>query len=231
MFEFVATIREGNIARHKFLHDSKIQGRKFNLMDRVYLKNDKPRVGVSKKLKSKFEGNYTIVAILEAANGEETTEIYKIKPDGRGRTKTVSASKLKRVSGPVYKERVTKEKLDNSKHVEEAIERVVEEGRTVETTIGESEDKTEDRSIREQVDEIIEMLEAENEGEQIRERDALDLDLSWEEDPGFAVEVTVENDKDYQPNYYFKKKLAEEPVENSSRPIRNRKKPERLNYE
>ena len=70
VFEIVAMIREGNIARHKFLHDRKIQGRKFNLMDRVYLKNDKPRVGVLKKLKLKFEGVYTVVGILEATNGE-----------------------------------------------------------------------------------------------------------------------------------------------------------------
>ena len=54
-------------------------------MDRVYLKNYKPRVGVSKKLKLKFEGMYTVVGILEATNGKETTEIYKIKPDGRRR--------------------------------------------------------------------------------------------------------------------------------------------------
>ena len=57
------------------------------------------------------------------------------------------------------------------------------------------------------------------------------LDLSWEEDPKFVAEVTVENDEDYQPNYYFKKKLAEAPVERSSRPQRNRWKPERLTYE
>ena len=51
VFEFVALAREGNIQRQKFLHDRLIRGNKFNLLDRVYLKNDKPRVGVSKKLK------------------------------------------------------------------------------------------------------------------------------------------------------------------------------------
>ena len=75
------------------------------------------------------------------------------------------------------------------------------------------------------------MLEAESEGEQVRKEDLLGLDLIWEENPEFAVEVTVENDKDYQSNYYFKKKLTEAPVEKSSRPKRNRKKPERLTYE
>ena len=99
-------------------------------MNRVYLKNDKPRVGVSKKLKLKFEGLYTVVAILEATNGEETTEIYKIKPDGRGRTKTVNAAKLNKASGPFYRERVAKEKSDVSRHIDEAIGRVLEEGRT-----------------------------------------------------------------------------------------------------
>ena len=104
-------------------------------MGRVYLKNDKLRVGVSKILKLKFKGVYTVVAILEATNGEETTEIYQNKPDGRGRTKTVNASKLKKGGYA---------------------------------------------GVR----------------------------LSWEEDPEFAVEVTVENDGDYQPNYYFRKKVA-----------------------
>ena len=44
------------------------------------------------------------------------------------------------------------------------------------------------------------------------------LELSWEEDPEFAVEVTVENDWDYQPKYYFQKKLETVPVEKSPRP-------------
>ena len=73
-----------------------------------------------------------MVAILEATNGEESTELYKIKPDGRGRTKTVNASKLKKATGPFYRERVVKEKSEVSIHVDEAIERVVEEGRTPE---------------------------------------------------------------------------------------------------
>ena len=45
------------------------------------------------------------------------------------------------------------------------------------------------------------------------------------------MELTVENEEDYQPNYYFKKKLASETVEKSPRPHRNRRKPERLVYE
>ena len=98
VFAFVATVRAGNLTRQKFLHDRRLQGKKFNLLDRVYLKNDKPRVGVSKKLKLKFEGLYTIVAILEASSGSDTTEMYRIKPEGRGRTKTVNASKLKKAT-------------------------------------------------------------------------------------------------------------------------------------
>ena len=76
---FVATIREGNIAREKFLHDRILPGKKFKLLDRVYLKNDKPRVGVSKKLKLKFEEVYTFVAILEAWNENDKEEMYRIK--------------------------------------------------------------------------------------------------------------------------------------------------------
>ena len=48
VFEFVALAREGNIQRQKFFHDRNLRGKEFNLLDRVYLKNDKPRVGVSK---------------------------------------------------------------------------------------------------------------------------------------------------------------------------------------
>ena len=54
------------------------------------------------------------------------------------------------------------------------------------------------------------------------------LQLSWEEDPEFVVEVAVENDEEYQPNYYFRKKLSEIPAERPTRPKRNRRKPERL---
>ena len=74
---------------------------RFNLMDRVYLKNDKPGVEVLKKLKLKFEGLYTVVAILESTSGEDTTEKYKIKPGGRGKTMSVNASKLKKAFRPV----------------------------------------------------------------------------------------------------------------------------------
>ena len=192
VFENVAMIREGNIARHNFLHDRKIQGRKFNLMDRLYLKNDKPRVSVSKKLKLKFKGLYTVVAILEATSGEEMTEIYKIKPDGRGRT--VNGSKLKKASCPFYRERVVKEKSDVSRHMDEAIEWVLEEGRTPEITASDDNDGEimEDDNIRKEVDEIIEMINMEGGSEPDRElEDMQGLDLSWEEDPEFVVVVAV----------------------------------------
>ena len=42
--------REGNIQRQKFLHDRNLKGKEFNLLDRFYLKNDKPR-----KLKFSFD--------------------------------------------------------------------------------------------------------------------------------------------------------------------------------
>ena len=54
VFEFVSIAREGSIKRQKFLHDRHIRGNKFELLDRVYLKNDKPSVGVSKKLKLRY---------------------------------------------------------------------------------------------------------------------------------------------------------------------------------
>ena len=85
VFEFVALVREGNIQQQKFLHDRKIKGNKFNLLDRVYMKNDKPRVGVSKKLKFRYEGVYTIIEILESRSDDETTTLYRVKPEGRGR--------------------------------------------------------------------------------------------------------------------------------------------------
>ena len=71
----------------------------------MYLKNDKPRLGLFKKLKQKFKGFYALVVILDATIGEKTTEVYSIKPEGRGSAKTVNASKLKKASGPFYRER------------------------------------------------------------------------------------------------------------------------------
>ena len=44
VFEFVVTVREGNIARQKFLHDRRLHHKRFNLLDRVFLKNDKLKV-------------------------------------------------------------------------------------------------------------------------------------------------------------------------------------------
>ena len=67
VFEFVALAREGSIQRQKFFHDRNLRSKEFNLLDQVYLKNDKRRVGVSKKLKLRFDGVYTIVAISSKA--------------------------------------------------------------------------------------------------------------------------------------------------------------------
>ena len=55
VFEFVAMVREGYIARQKFLHNRTLHGKRFNLLDRFYLKNDQPKMGVSKKLKLKYD--------------------------------------------------------------------------------------------------------------------------------------------------------------------------------
>ena len=54
--------------------------------------------------------------------------------------------------------------------------------------------------------------------------------MSWDDDPEFAVEVTVENDEEYQPNYYFRRKMEQYKTEVSTRPQRTRKVPERLGY-
>ena len=96
VFEFVALARQGKIQRKKFLHDRNLRGNEINLLDRVYLKNDKPRVGVSKLLKFRFDGVYTIVAILESRSEDEVTKLYKIKHEGRGRPKTVNGAKFKK---------------------------------------------------------------------------------------------------------------------------------------
>ena len=61
VLEYVALARKGNIHIQKFLHDRKIRGNKFNLLDQVYLKNDKLRIGVSKKLKFRYSDVYTII--------------------------------------------------------------------------------------------------------------------------------------------------------------------------
>ena len=125
VFEFVALAREGSIQRQKFLHDRQIRGNKFKLLDRVYLKNEKPRVGVSKKLKFRYEGIYTIVEILESRSEDEVTNLYKIKPEGRGRPQVVNGSKLKKAIGPVSIAKAKKFRSNISQHMEEAIHQAI----------------------------------------------------------------------------------------------------------
>ena len=74
VFEFVALTRKGNIQGKQFLHDRNLRGKKINLLDRVYLKNDKPRVGVSKKLKFRFDGIYTDSRIQIRRRGNEALQ-------------------------------------------------------------------------------------------------------------------------------------------------------------
>ena len=125
VFDFVALAREGSIQRQKFLHDRLISGKKFNFFDRVCLKNDKPRVGVTKKLKFKYEGVFTIIEIQESLSEDEVTKLYKIKPEGRGRPQVVNESKLKRAIGPVSKAKVKKFRSNTSQHIDEAIQQAI----------------------------------------------------------------------------------------------------------
>ena len=70
VFEYVALAHEGSFQRQKFLHDRKIRGNKFNVLDRVYLKNDKPRIGVSKKFKFRYHNRGN--GISERRRGNST---------------------------------------------------------------------------------------------------------------------------------------------------------------
>ena len=56
------------------------------------------------------------------------------------------------------------------------------------------------------------------------------VELSWVDEPEFAVEVTAENDEEYQSNFYFRRKMEQGETEISTRPQRTRKVPERLGY-
>ena len=117
----MALAREGNIQRQKFLHDRKIRGNQFNLLDRVHVKNDKPRIGVSKKLKFRYSGVYTIIEILESRSEDEVTLLYRVKPEGRGRPTVVNASKLKKAIGPVSIAKAPRSRGNASQHMDEAI--------------------------------------------------------------------------------------------------------------
>ena len=44
------------------------------------------------------------------------------------------------------------------------------------------------------------------------------------------MELTVDNAEDYEPNYYLRARAADAKAKKSPRPQRNRKAPERLNY-
>ena len=164
------------------------------------MKNDKPRVGVSKKLKFSYEGVYTIIEILESRSEDETTTLYRVKPDGKGRPRVVNAAKLKKAIGPKSIERVKRGRLDASRHMDEAIQRVVQRAHeqevpsqdTVErdqsinenddsvnstsVTVDNSESRTNQApatndSLTEQVNEILDMLEHESNDQQESEPD------------------------------------------------------------
>ena len=124
VFEFVATIREGNLQRQKFFHDRHIRGKQFQLLDKVLVRNDQPKVAVSKKLKFKYDGFYTVVAILSSVEGSEENDLYRIKPEGRGRTKVVNGSKLKRAFGPYIKDSID---LNSRRTIERYVDKIIEE--------------------------------------------------------------------------------------------------------
>ena len=69
-------------------------------MDKKLLHNDQPKIGVSKKLKFNCYGFYKVVAILSSVEGSEENDLYKIKPEGRGKTKVENGSKLKKAFWP-----------------------------------------------------------------------------------------------------------------------------------
>ena len=56
----------------------------------------------------------------------ETTTLYRVKPEGRGRPKVVNAAKLKKAIGPIIIERVKRGRLDASRHMDKTIQRVVQ---------------------------------------------------------------------------------------------------------
>ena len=55
-------------------------------------------------------------------------------------------------------------------------------------------------------------------------------ELSWDEKPDFALEVSIDQEEEYQPTYYFKRKAADPEVEPKARPQRTRKASERFGY-
>ena len=53
---------------------------------------------------------------------------------------------------------------------------------------------------------------------------------SWDEEPEFALEVSIDKEEEYQPTYHFKRKAAELEDEHSVRPQQTRRAPERMGY-
>ena len=97
----------------------------------------------------------------------------------------MNASKPRESSGPFYRDRIAKEKSDVSKHIDEAIETVLEEGRTPELEMSKNIDCSEriaDDNIHREFDEIIEMInqDGENKTDRVLE-DMQGVDQSWEE--------------------------------------------------
>ena len=102
------------------------------------------------------------------------------------------------------------------------------------------------RSITQQVDEIIQMIGHEEDHESTEEQQELPVeqaqeayqdrhhqrnqDLSWDEDFGFALEVSIVQEDEFQTTYHFKRKAAELEIEHRERLQRTRRVPERLSY-
>ena len=79
---------------------------------------------------------FTVVAIMSSIEGSEENEVYRIKPKGRGRTKVVNGSKLKRAFGPHTKSSIElTKKRTIDRHLDEVIDEVARGENTVPSDI------------------------------------------------------------------------------------------------
>ena len=74
-------------------------------------------------MKFKYDGFYTVIVILSSAEDSEENDLFKIKPEGRGRTKVVNVSKLKRAFGPYIKSSI---KLTTKRTIEKHVDKVID---------------------------------------------------------------------------------------------------------
>jgi len=209
----------------KFYHDRQVHKASYEIGDRVWLLNSVNKVGLSKKLRSRWKGPYVVQTVLNSLN-------YKIKLDGsRGRSSVVHVNRLKqcfsRLPELALVNTSTSSDLDSQnpgQNLDAIGNSLIEpDPDELELTVSRGEG------------ELNESLEWDNENED--EQQIYGGSDSAAHNANRVSEISAErhrsdlnesrNGSYFVPNYYYNRLPLPQP---STRPTRNRRQPDRLNY-